>query len=64
MGFPKWEQDKLLIPIQFISSILFFTKDKIIKKSEKFNVVPDFFLIKNLEKKEINITIKENIMKP
>jgi hypothetical protein len=36
--------------------------DKIIKKLDKYNVVLDLCLIKNSEKKETNILIKENSM--
>jgi hypothetical protein len=46
---------------QYISNILYFSVERITRKLELFNVVLVLWLMKSLEKEEINILIKVNI---
>ena len=52
-----------LINTQYIWSILYSLMEKTMLKLDHFNVVLDFWLMKNLEKKEIRNSIKVNIIK-
>lgn len=60
---PSPDQGKFLILTQSTFSTPYFSTGKIIRKCVVFNAAQDFYHMKNWEKKEINISTRENIPK-